>query len=41
VASALENKEPLPKGLALLPELTSFINKISIKVMEGSGLDFP
>lgn len=40
IGSALENKEPLPKGLSLLPELTSFINKVSIKVMDGSSLDF-
>ena len=40
IASALENKEPLPQGLALLQELTTFINKVNIKVMAGSGMDF-
>lgn len=44
IGSALENKDPLPKGMganALLHELTAFINKVSIKVMDGSGLEFP
>ena len=36
----MENKEPLPKGLTLLPELTTFINKINIKVMAGANIDF-
>ena len=40
IASALDNKEPLPQGLALLQELTTFINKVNIKVMAGSGMDF-
>jgi len=41
IGSALENKDPLPKEMgesSLLQELTTFINKISIKVMGGSGL---
>lgn len=40
LASAIENKEPLPKGLSLLQELTTFINKVNIKVMAGSTPDF-
>lgn len=40
IASAMENKEPLPQGLTLLQELTTFINKVSIKVMAGNGMDF-
>lgn len=40
IASAMENKEPLQQGLTLLQELTTFINKVSIKVMAGNGMDF-
>ena len=40
IGSALENKDPLPKGLSLVKEMTNFVNKISIKVMDGSALDF-
>jgi hypothetical protein len=40
LAAAMENKEPLPKGLALLQELTTFINKVNIKVMAGGTPDF-
>jgi tetratricopeptide (TPR) repeat protein len=36
----MENKETLPKGLSLLQELTTFINKVNIKVMAGSTPDF-
>ena len=41
LATAIENKDPLPKGLGLLTELTSFINKINIKVMANGNIDFP
>jgi len=36
----MENKEPLPNGLILLTELTTFINKVNIKVMAGSSMEF-
>ena len=40
LGSALENKDQIPEGLSLLKELTAFINKVSIKVMGSSDLDF-
>lgn len=40
IAATLEGKQELPNGLSLLSELTVFVNKVNIKVMSSTLLDF-